>query len=56
MSETEIGLMYNKGVAHGSLWSIILTVLGAGGILAFLILSGVLSIQTTTTNFSVIQD
>ena len=48
MSEVEIGLVYNKGNPHGSIWSILITAMGIATLLVFLILTGVLSIQTDT--------
>lgn len=52
MSETEVGLVYNKGAPIGSFFSILVTVLGVSGLITILILTGILTIQTDVSYFT----
>jgi hypothetical protein len=50
-SDIKVGLVYNKGKPTGSIWSILVTLLGIGVLVAFLLYTGATVIQTNDKSF-----
>lgn len=50
-SDIKVGLVYNKGKPTGSIWSILVALLGIGVFVAFLLYTGAAVIEINDTSF-----